>query len=229
MSDDSALIRRRLKTPRAAALAGILFGVLLIVSQLLIWLSIPSNPLTPAAEAIRDSKAIDIALNLLPFAGIAFLWFIAVVRDRVGEFEDRFFATVFLGSGLLYVAMMFISAAIGGAVISLLAHAPASLATSSAYLLGRAEVYRISTVFGTKIAGVFMFSTSTIFMRTRVAPRWLAFLGYLLGLTLLLSIGRLYWVAAIFPLWVLLISACILVQNRESWAVKQRARAVVQG
>jgi hypothetical protein len=228
MQEDTALIRKRLKTPRAAALAGILFSVLLLISQLLIWLSIPSDPLTPASEAVRDSKALTIALNLLPFAGIAFLWFIAVVRDRIGDFEDRFFSTVFLGSGLLYVAMMFISAAIAGAVIGLLASAPDTMATSATYLLGRAEVYRISAVFGTKVAGVFMMSSSTIFLRTQVTPRWLAFAGYVLAVILLLSVGRLFWVAAIFPLWVLLISACILLQNRESWAVKLRAQVVAQ-
>ena len=228
MADDTELIRRRLRTPRAAALAGILFGLLLISSQLLIWLSIPSSRLTPAPEAIRDSKALAIALNLLPFAGIAFLWFIAVVRDRIGDFEDRFFSTVFLGSGLLYVAMMFISAAIAGAVIALLASAPDSVATSAAYLLGRAEVYRISTVFGTKMAGVFMMSTSTIFVRTAVAPRWLAITGYVFAVMLLVSVGRFYWVAAIFPLWVLLISACILVQNRQSWAVRREVSAAAQ-
>ena len=51
-------------------------------------------------------------MNLIPFAGIAFLWFIGVLRDRIGEREDRFFATVFLGSGLLFVAMLFVAAAI---------------------------------------------------------------------------------------------------------------------
>jgi len=51
---------------------------------------------------------------LAPLAGITFLWFIAVVRDRMGQQEDRFFASVFLGSGLLFIAMYF--AAIGVAV-----------------------------------------------------------------------------------------------------------------
>ena len=226
MEQDIELIRRGLRTPRAAAVAGVLFAGLLIASQLLIWFSIPSNPLTQPSEAVRDSKAVAIALNLLPFAGIAFLWFIAVVRDRIGKFEDRFFSTVFLGSGLLYVAMMFISAAIAGAVIGLLAHAPASQATSEAYLLGRAEIYRISTVFGTKMAGVFMMSTSTIFVRTQVAPRWLAITGYALAVILLLSIGRFYWVAAIFPLWVLLISVWILIQNRPAWRERSAKAAV---
>ena len=43
----------------------------------------------------------------MPFAGIAFLWFIGVVRDQLGEVEDRLFSTVFLGSGLLFLAMLF--------------------------------------------------------------------------------------------------------------------------
>ena len=59
-------------------------------------------------------KAILVALNLLPFAAIAFLWFIGVVRDRIGEGEDRLFATVFLGSGLLFIAMLFAGGAVAG-------------------------------------------------------------------------------------------------------------------
>jgi hypothetical protein len=37
-----------------------------------------------------------VGVYLAPFSGIAFLWFVAVVRDLIGEREDRFFATVFL-------------------------------------------------------------------------------------------------------------------------------------
>ena len=54
----------------------------------------------------------------MPFSGIAFLWFIAVVRHLIGDREDRFFATVFLGSGLLFVAMLFIAAGVGGALLA---------------------------------------------------------------------------------------------------------------
>ena len=45
--------------------------------------------------------------DIIPFAGIAFLWFLAVLRRRIGHGEDQFFATVFLGSGFLYIAMLF--------------------------------------------------------------------------------------------------------------------------
>ena len=129
-------IRNRLRTPKAAAITGILFSILLITSQLLVWISIPVG--AAAFEVISQSKRISLALNLLPFAGIAFLWFIAVVRDRLGAMEDRFFATVFLGSGLLYIAMTFTSAALAGGLIRVLSSSPEILRQTGAYSLSRA-------------------------------------------------------------------------------------------
>jgi hypothetical protein len=201
-----------LRTPRAAAVAGILFGVLLITSQLLIWSSIPINP--EAADVRSHSKTVSLALNLLPFAGIAFLWFIAVVRNRLGSLEDRFFATVFLGSGLLYIAMIFTSAALAGGLIRVLISAPEILTLTGAYSLARAQVFQTMNVYGIKMAGVFMFSTSTILLRTRVVPPWMPLLGYALGALLLLTIGIIVWVALVFPVWVLMISVAILLEDR---------------
>jgi hypothetical protein len=97
MTQERDMIRQRMRTPRAAAIAGIVFSLLFITSLLLIWVSIPADPLGPASAVINHLKTISFSLNLLPFAGIAFLWFIAVIRDRLGELEDRFFATVFSG------------------------------------------------------------------------------------------------------------------------------------
>jgi hypothetical protein len=188
---------------------------LLITSQLIVWISIPANLGGPAMEVINHSKSISLAMNLLPFAGIAFLWFIAVVRNRLGDLEDRFFATVFLGSGLLYIAMIFTSAALAGGLIRVLSNAPETMTQAGTYALGRAQIYQTMNVYGIKMAGVFMFSTSTILLRTRIAPRWIAFLGYALGAMLLLSIGIIVWVPLVFPVWVFLISAAILLENRS--------------
>ena len=113
MKREADLFRARLKTPRAAAIAGILFSVLLIAGLLLIRLSVRADPLEAGAWLKTSSNTIALGLHLVPFAGIAFLWFIGVLRDRLGELEDRFFATVFLGSGLLFLAMLFASAAVG--------------------------------------------------------------------------------------------------------------------
>ena len=215
MGQEGWLIHNRLWAPRAAAIAGILFCVLLITSQLLLWVSIPDSPGGPALDLVGHSKAIALALNLLPFAGIAFLWFIAVVRNRLGALEDRFFSTVFLGSGLLYVAMVFTSAALAGGLIRVLINAPEMLTQTGAYALGRAQIYQTMNVYGIRMAGVFMFSTSTILLRTGLVARWIAFLGYALGAVLLLSVGVIVWITLVFPVWVFLISVAILLENRS--------------
>jgi hypothetical protein len=213
MDEQGSTIHQRLRAPRAAAVAGILFSVLLVTSDLLVWISTPANLAANASYVMSHSTTVSLALNLLPFAGIAFLWFIAVVRNRLGTLEDCFFATVFLGSGLLYIAMVFTSAALAGGLIRVLMNAPEILTQTGTYALGRAQVYQTMNVYGIKMAGVFMFSTSTILLRTRIVPRWIAFLGYGLAVVLLVSIGIIRWVSLVFPIWVFLISVAILLEN----------------
>ena len=122
-----------LNDPRAAAVAGILFSVLLIISLVIIRLYMPADPHDAGQWLAGNGGPIELALNLLPFAGIAFLWFIGVLRDHLGEHEDRFFATVFLGSGLLFLAMMFASAALAGGILIAYSVSPTALADSTTY------------------------------------------------------------------------------------------------
>ena len=103
------LVRTRMRTPRAAAIAGIVFAVLLIPSLWLLRLSTPANPLEVGSWLSESSEQVNLALNLIPFAGVAFMWFLGVLRDRLGPREDKFFATVFLGSGLMF-CMLFVAA-----------------------------------------------------------------------------------------------------------------------
>src|SRR3977135_395080 len=132
MSENGALSVARLKTPKAAAIAGIAFSALLFTIIWLLWRSVPSDPLDPGAWLATDSKTVALALNLVPFAGVAFLWFIGVLRDRLGQQEDRFFATVFFGSALLFLAMLFAAAAITGAITLMASAAELNDLTSSA-------------------------------------------------------------------------------------------------
>ncbi|NJD59852.1 MAG: hypothetical protein FIA98_10690, partial [Anaerolineae bacterium] len=169
--------RASLTTPRAAAIAGILFSVLLLISLVLIKLSVPANPQAEGNWLADNSAKVSLALNLIPFSGIAFLWFIGVIRDRLGSSEDRFFSTVFLGSGLLFLAMLFTSSGVAGSVISLYGINPDSFINSGTYALGRTIVFMIMTVYTMKMAGVFMISTSTLSIRTGIIPRWMAYLG----------------------------------------------------
>lgn len=213
INPENIFIQKRLRTPRAAALAGILFSLLLIASLALIRLSVPADPQDAGDWLFADSRRVSLALNILPFAGIAFLWFIGVVRDRLGQYEDRFFATVFLGSGLLFLAMLFSSAAVAGGVLSMFAAVPDQLIESGLYRFGRTVTYEIMNVYTMKMAGVFMISTCTVALRTHIFPRWMAYLGLVLALFLLLSVGYFYWAPLVFPLWVLLISVYILLAN----------------
>ena len=161
---------------------------------------------------LDDSKRrlLAIALNLLPFAGIAFLWFIGVVRDRLGEGEDRFFATVFLGSGLLFVAMLFVS----GADASALLVDPGSDAvapTDTVWSYGRRFTYSLITVYAMRMAGVFMMSTTTLALRLGFVPKWMVYAGFIGAVVLLLTTGKIPFVELIFPLWVLALSTHILI------------------
>src|SRR6187399_3473151 len=124
MTEQRTLTRAGLKTPRAAAIAGMLFSVLLIIVFWLLRSAVPADPQEPGSWLNSESGKIALALNLVPFAGIAFLWFIGVLRDRLGEDEDRFFATVFFGSGLLFLAMTFAAAAIGSGLLASYTHNP---------------------------------------------------------------------------------------------------------
>jgi len=207
------LTTQSLKTPRAAALAGILFTVLFTSSYVLIRLSIPANPADAGAWLEERAGTVSLALSLLPFAGIAFLWFIGVVRDRLGHLEDQFFSTVFFGSGLLFLAMAFVSAALAHGIVATYALEHSRFIDSGMYTLIRAVMYRITNVYAIKMAGVFMISLATIWVRTRLMPRSLAFLTYVLALGLLLSITSSLWVTLIFPAWVGAVSVYILVSD----------------
>ena len=204
------LVQARLKTPRAAAIAGIVFSVLFVVAFSMLRISVPSDPGEPGEWLKTSARMVGIALNLLPFAGIAFLWFVGALRDRLGALEDRFFATVFLGSSLLFLAMLFILAAVVGAIILTFAADSQALTSAPTFHLARTLCYNLVNIYLIKMAAVFMFSTSTVITYTGIAPRWVAYLGFVLALLLLFGSSYLSWVFVAFPFWVFLISICLL-------------------
>jgi hypothetical protein len=204
---------RRLTTPRAAAIAGILFSLLFIASLILLRSAIPADPYSGTDWIEQGTQRITIALELIPFAGIAFLWFIGVVRDRLGRYEDQFFSTVFFGSGLLFLAMVFISMAIAGGMIAGYRLNPRITLDSRVIYFTRALMLELSNVYALRMAGVFMLSLGTIWLRTGLMPRWLVILTYLLAVSLLIIINLSLWVTLIFPIWVMIISLEGLIMN----------------
>lgn len=212
MTETKVLLNRtRLETPRAAAIAGILFAVLFGASLVLIRLSIPADMVAGDTWMETHSRTVALALNLVPYAGIAFLWFIGVIRDRLGDMEDRLFATVFLGSGLLFLALTFVGAALAGGLLASYAAEGNELIAGGVFTLSRAVMHNLINVYAIRMAGVFMISLGTIWLRTGVMHRGWAFVTYALALVLLVSIGSSLWVTVIFPGWVLAVSIYVLI------------------
>ncbi len=163
----SAKVARRAATPVAGAIAGIIFA--------------------------EDTGSVKFALFLVPFAGLAFLWFIAVARERLGRFEDQFFSTVFIGSGLLFLAMIFAAAATAGAIVAAAANDPTGFASSTTYDYARQTVTQILAVYALRMAAIFQLSQASLWLRTRVMPRWMALVTIVVALLLLFVFTQSWW------------------------------------
>lgn len=203
---------RRLATPRAAAVAGVLFAVLFGTALVLIRLALPEGRDPGTQWLATGGSNIKIAAMLMPFAGIAFLWFIGVVRDGFGGFEDKFFSTVFIGSGLLFLAMMFVTMAVGAGLeaTSRFVVDPAALPEVATF--GQMVLLAVSKTYALRMAAVFMISLATIWLKTGLMPRWLVVVTYLVALGLIIASNVSMWLAMAFPVWVLVVSLLLLVR-----------------
>mgnify|MGYP003574279448 FL=1 len=209
-------LQKQIRSPRSAAAAGIIFSGLLIASMLLIT-GISRVPLAEISTEWFESRAsnISLALGFVPFAGIAFFWFTGVMRDHIGDREDRFFATVFLGSGIALVVLLFVWAATTGAVFGSFSQAADLLADKDIYIFGFLFMNEILGNYVLRIAGVYMFSIGTIWARSEVMPRWLTIITYIVALLFLIFAGSIREARFIFPGWVFLTSVYILITNRR--------------
>jgi hypothetical protein len=208
----------RLETPRAAGIAGLAFAALFVASLVLLH-DQPAHGST-AAE-IRDfylgkeaAGVVLVGVYLVPFSGIAFLWFIATIRNLIGEREDRFFSTVFLGSGLLFVAMLFVAAGVGGAMLTAVKFRDEPVPSAETVVTIRSLAFGFLFVYAMRMAAVFMIVASTIGMRLGVFPRWLVAAGYIAALVLVLNVSYSGALVLVFPAWVAAVSVVILMQSR---------------
>jgi hypothetical protein len=218
-----------LRAPWAASIAGILFAAFFTVSLVLM----RSSPLTAANDAElvelfaqgRDQWLFVGAMYLAPFAGIMFLWFIAVIRDQIGDREDRFFATVFFGSGLLFVTMLFAAAAVAGSFVVGVRYLGLDAPTAADTASARALSYTLLFGFSTRAAAVFLIALGTIGLRSRAFPNWFAWTGYFLGVLLFAIVVVWDWIVLVLPAWVAVVSVFILGRERS---FRRRARPMAE-
>lgn len=196
-----------MSTPRAAAVAGVLFALLFGTALVLIRLALPEGA-EPGSQWLRVGSAnLKVAAMIMPFAGILFLWFMGVVRDGLGRYEDKFFSTVFIGSGLLFLAMMFLAAGVGAGLERSDAAAHPDVAT-----FGQMVLLAISKTYALRMAAVFMISLATIWLKTGLMPRWLVGVTYVVAVGLLVASDISMWLTLAFPIWVLVVSMLLLVR-----------------
>jgi hypothetical protein len=212
-------VGRELRAPSAAGIAGLVFSGLFVTAIVLLYRQ-PAKGSTAHEIAAwylqNNAKTLGIVgLYLAPFAGIAFLWFIAALRSRIGALEDRFFGTVFLLSGTLFVAMLWAAAAAGGASLAAVKFQGSPPPSPDVFVLSRGLAYTLLYVYGIRAAAVFMIVSSTIGLRTGVLPRWIVFLGFVVALVLLFSVSYFRGFVLIFPAWVTIVSIELLVLARS--------------
>jgi hypothetical protein len=215
----------QLRAPWAASAAGILFAVLFTVALLVL----RTSPIVGAGDAElarifatgEDAPLFVAGLYLVPFAGIMFLWFIAVIRDQLGDREDRFFATVFFGSGLLFIALTFVAGAVASMPVVGTRYLGLDAPTEQDVNMTRSLSYALLFGYATRAAAVCLIAIATLGLRSRTFPRWFAITGYLVAVLLLLVVAFFDWVVLLVPAWVALVSVFILVRERA----RSRAKA----
>lgn len=163
-------------------------------------------------------RVVLVGLYVMPFAGIAFLWFIVALRMWVEGSVNRvsmLMSNILLVSGIVYVAMLFAGAA---STTVLAASVEFSDGEVDPVVAHQFPVFGSSLmlVFALRMAAMFVISTSTIGRTSGVVPRWFAMAGYAVGLFLLLTASMQVWFALVFPGWLIVLSVVLV----------QRARAI---
>jgi hypothetical protein len=209
-------IASSLRSIEAAAVAGLLHSAMALgATTLLLRSPDPDDGDVAMVEWYSDGtnqRILISAVNLLVGSTIAFLWFVAVIRRRVGDRENRFFGTVFLGSALLLSGAWLVA----GVLIATPALAARSFdvppdATTVASM--QAAGITMAAVVATRLEAVFIISTTTVGRLSDVFPRWLLVGGYSIGLVLLLVPVPNHIMTWAFPIWVAIVSVVFLARR----------------
>jgi hypothetical protein len=217
ISQARGIERPALRTPRSAAFAGIAFSVLASLALIAVHFAVPHHPADSGIDESPRRELLLVGLSLLPFAAVAFLWFTGVIRDRIGQNEDRFFGTVFLGSGLLFVGVLLVGEAVAsGMVLSVGSTTQTFGASAPDWWIATRNISTELVEAALQMAGVFLTAATTLLWRTGTAPRWLTLSGSVISVLLLFSIYVTQWIGLLFPLWILALSVYILVAARNA-------------
>lgn len=199
-------------------MAGLLHSALsLVATGLLLSSPDPRDGDAEIADWYLDEsnqRTMILAVNLMVMASIMFVWFVAVIRRRVGERENRFFGTVFLGSALLLTGAWLV-AAVFWAAPAVAGEAFGLVPAADTVAMTQAGALTMASIVATRLEAVFIISTTTVGRLSQAFPRWLVLSGYAIGLTLLLVPVPNDMFTWVFPIWVAIVSVALLFRRDE--------------
>lgn len=212
----SRRVRRRLVSIEAAAIAGIVCAVGWAVS---LWGLLRVPAMGASEDEIREyyangghGAATILWLQVLVMSTIAFLWFVGVIRGRIGDREPRLFGTVFFGSSILLGVLLFIGAALLAAP-TVLASAGDQTPDPGAVSLIRAVAAVVLSVFAPRVATLVMFSTASLGRATGALPKWLVWLTYIIGVAEFVNVSIGTPSVFVVPTWIGLVSVELLLRR----------------
>ncbi|MCU0919802.1 MAG: hypothetical protein MUF16_05630 [Burkholderiaceae bacterium] len=203
------------EVPRAAAVAGVVFALLFGAALLMVRMTIPGSIAERGGWLEDPAGTLRLATHLLAWGGIAFLWFVGAVRTHIGAREDRFLASVYFGSALLFLGMCFVAAAATQALLAAHQAYGERFFDSGTFTFGSRLTYEVTNTFALRMAGVFMFSLATLCLRTGALPRPFVWLTWALAALLVFGLTQTLWAAMVFPVWVLGLSLYLLFVPRR--------------
>jgi len=151
-------------------------------------------------------------LQVLVFSTIAFLWFVGVIRSRLGDSEPKLFGTVFFGASILLAGVLFVGASLLAAP-AILAVVGDKVPSPDAASLTRSTAAIVLAVFAPRIATLVMLSTASLGRATNALPRWLVWLTYGLAIVELVNVTLSTPTIYVMPGWIALVSVVLLVRR----------------
>lgn len=202
------------------ALAGFVFSALFVIA----WILLRESPAFDATDeelvgyyadpSHRRDSALA-ALYIVPFAGVAFIWFMAALRDRylrAATHENTILSTAQVVAGALVVTSLFTLAATELAAVWLAETGELFDVDAARSLLAVGE--STSDIMALRSAAVFVGVSASRAVRSGLFPRSYGALSMVTALALLLVYDALPGVALLFPAWVAGSSVLILVRRR---------------
>jgi hypothetical protein len=219
---DSILVR--LADLRKAAMLTALVGFAHAALFLIAILMFSQAPGTRASDAevidfysSNDRRWVLMAgLYLLPFAGIAYIWFIVALRAWARGYirrENALLSNVQLVAGIIYTGLLFVASA-SSSVSATVAEFDDQIDPALARQFpqfGNA----LLLVFAMRMAAMFVLTTTNIMRTTGLFPKWFTIAGYLVAAFLLFSASLEAWLVVVLPLWIVAFCAIVVVRARR--------------